>query len=70
MGTLARLIAAAASGMVDSGVAIDEDTLLAVGPGGAAVHGGGQVHWVRRGDSAVLVTGFRAGALPDEVLTG
>ena len=69
-GTLARLIAAVASGMVDSGVAIDEDTLLAVGIGGAAVHGGGQVHWVRRGENAVLVTGFRAGALPEEVLTG
>ena len=69
-GTLARLIAAVAAGLVDSGVAIDEDTLLAVGAGGAAVHGAGQVHWVRRGDNAVLVTGFRAGALPDEVLTG
>ena len=69
-GTLARLIAAVAAGPVDSGVAIDEDTLLAVGTGGAAVHGGGQVHWVRRGDSAALVTSFRAGPLPDGVLTG
>ena len=69
-GTLARLIAAVAAGLVDSGVAIDEDTLLAVGAGGAAVHGAGQVHWVRRGESAVLVTGFRAGPVPGEVLTG
>ncbi|HYN74343.1 MAG TPA: hypothetical protein VES60_17760 [Nakamurella sp.] len=69
-GTLARLIAAVAAGLVDSGVAIDEDALLAVGTGGAAVHGGGQVHWVRRGDSAALVTSFRAGALPDGALTG
>jgi cyanophycinase len=69
-GTLARLIAAVAAGLVDSGVAIDEDTLLAEGNGAATVCGAGQVHWVRRGETAVLVTGFRAGALPDGVLTG
>ena len=74
-GTIARLIAAVAAGLVNSGVAIDENTLLAVGSGGAKVRGAGQVHWVRRAETAVLVTGFRAGALPhevlpDEVLTG
>ena len=67
-GTLARLIAAVAAGLVDSGVAIDENTLLAVGSSGATVRGAGQLHWVRRAETAVLVTGFRAGALPDEVL--
>jgi len=74
-GTLARLIAAVAAGLVDSGVAIDEDTLLAVAADGSAaagatVHGAGQVHWVRRGDTGVLVSGFRAGPVPEAVLTG
>ncbi len=72
-GTLARLIAAVAAGLVDSGVAIDEDTLLAVGADGAGpgtVHGAGQVHWVRRGDTSVLVTGVPRWSVPRDGADG
>ena len=70
-GTLARLIAAVAGGLVTSGVAIDENTMLAVGPDGSVdVRGRGRVHRVRSGDSGVRVESFAAGAAPPDILTG
>ncbi|MEV0579070.1 hypothetical protein [Streptomyces sp. RTGN2] len=63
-GTLARLVAAVARGDADSGVALDENTLLTVGSDGrAVVAGAGQVHLVRGAEPAgsVTVRAFRAG---------
>ena len=38
-GTVSRLIAAAEAGLIDGGLAIDEDTVLVVGEGGLVVSG-------------------------------
>ena len=63
-GTLPRLIEAVRLRLGLSGVGIDENTALIVGPDGAAVVGRGQV-WLARsiGSGAVEVTPFRAGQL-------
>lgn len=65
-GTLPRLVAAVAGGLVDSGIALDEDTVLQVAADGTAVvAGAGRVHLVRRpghGAEGVRVTSFAAGA--------
>lgn len=49
-GTLARLIAATEAGLVDGGIAIDEDTALIVGEGALRVVGRGSV-WKVSGDN-------------------
>ncbi|MCX4883244.1 hypothetical protein [Streptomyces sp. NBC_00847] len=59
-GTLPRLIAAVARHGLRHGVAIDENTLVEVGPDGRArVSGPGRAHSVR--PSGVLVRSFGAG---------
>jgi len=63
-GTLARLVAAVARGDAESGVALDENTLLtAAGDGRTVVAGAGRVHLVHRTRDAnsVVVRAFRAG---------
>ncbi|GMA22588.1 hypothetical protein GCM10025864_03470 [Luteimicrobium album] len=42
-GNLSRLVAAVESGLLDGGVAVDEDTVLVVGQGGLVVGGRGNV---------------------------
>lgn len=62
-GTLPRLVAAVARGEAPYGVAVDENTLLAVGGDGARVSGAGRVHLVRPapdGDG-VVVRAYGAG---------
>jgi cyanophycinase len=54
-GTLARLIAATEAGLIDGGIAIDEDTVLVVGEGGLVVGGRGNVWSVRAGEDGVIV---------------
>jgi cyanophycinase len=65
-GTLARLIAAVAGGRVESGIALDEDTVLQIAADGSAeIAGGGRAHLVRQpGDGAggVRITSLSAGA--------
>ena len=65
-GTLARLIAAVAGGRVESGVALDEDTVLQMAADGSAtVAGAGRAHLVRRpghGADGVRVTSIATGA--------
>lgn len=63
-GTLGRLVAAVRTGLVASGVAIDEDTVLAVDGDVARVGGLGRVHHVRADGAGVEVTSWRPG---DEV---
>ena len=64
-GTLARLVAAVTGGLVEQGVALDEDTVLQIAADGSAtVTGAGRVHLVRRpghGADGVRVTSFAAG---------
>lgn len=55
-GTLARLIASTEAGLVDGGVAIDEETVLIVGDGALRVEGIGSVWRVTPGDDGVLVS--------------
>lgn len=59
-GTLPRLIEAVARGGVRQGVAIDENTLLAVDGGTARVSGSGRVHLVE-GKAEVSVRAYGAG---------
>ena len=54
-GTLARLIAATEAGLVDGGVAIDEETVLVVGDGTLRVEGLGSVWRVTNSPDGVLV---------------
>lgn len=54
-GTLARLLAATEAGLVDGGVAIDEDTAFVVGEQGLRVEGAGNVWSVRSTEDGVLV---------------
>ncbi len=65
-GTVARLIAAVAGGLVASGIALDEDTVLKfAADGSAVVAGNGRAHLVRTsgpGSDEVLVRSFPAGA--------
>ncbi|WP_225826942.1 hypothetical protein [Streptomyces naphthomycinicus] len=61
-GTLPRLVAAVARGEVPFGVAVDENTLLAVGDAEARVTGAGRVHVVRPGSGGeVTVRAYGAG---------
>lgn len=55
-GNLARLIAATEAGMVDGGVAIDENTVLVVGEGTLQVVGAGSVWRVSPGEEGVSVS--------------
>jgi cyanophycinase len=61
-GTLNRLVTAVHRGLVPAGLAIDEDTLLAVAGRHATVHGRGQVHRVRPTDAEVGILPLVAGA--------
>jgi cyanophycinase len=54
-GTLTRLIAATEAGLVDGGIAIDEDTLFSIGASGLRVAGAGSVWSVTAGDEGVVV---------------
>ncbi|WP_207453184.1 Type 1 glutamine amidotransferase-like domain-containing protein [Herbiconiux sp. SYSU D00978] len=55
-GTLGRLIAATEAGLVEGGVAIDENTVLIVGEGVLRVEGTGSVWRITEGDDAVQVS--------------
>jgi cyanophycinase len=64
-GTLGRLCAAVATGLVPSGVAIDEDTAVILGSGSPVVVGHGAAHAVTRTGAGVEVQSVTAGgALP------
>jgi cyanophycinase len=54
-GTLTRLLHAVRAGLVPSGWAIDEDTMIEVAAGMVAVHGLGSAYRVRRNDDALMV---------------
>ena len=55
-GSLSRLIAATEAGLVDGGLAIDENTVLVVGEGALRVLGAGSVWRVSQADGGVLVS--------------
>lgn len=55
-GNLSRLVAAVESGLLDGGVAVDEDTVLVVGQGGLVVGGRGNVWRAVGGDDGVTVS--------------
>ncbi|MDJ0349833.1 Type 1 glutamine amidotransferase-like domain-containing protein [Cryobacterium sp. PH29-G1] len=55
-GSLSRLIAATEAGLIDGGLAIDEDTVLVVGEGALGVLGAGSVWRVSQADGGVLVS--------------
>lgn len=55
-GTLSRLVAAAEAGLIDGGLAIDEDSVLVVGEGGLVVSGAGSVWRVIPAETGVLVS--------------
>ncbi len=59
-GTLSRLIAAVEAGLVDGGLAIDENTALVVGEGALGVVGAGSVWRVSQAPDGVLVSTFGA----------
>lgn len=59
-GNLSRLIAATEAGLVDGGLAIDENTVLVIGEGALAVEGAGSVWRVSQADGGVLVSTFGA----------
>ncbi|MFZ4894575.1 Type 1 glutamine amidotransferase-like domain-containing protein [Plantibacter sp. Mn2098] len=54
-GTVSRLVAATEAGMVDGGLAVDEDTALVVGQGALRVLGGGSVWQVFTTEHGVVV---------------
>lgn len=55
-GSLSRLIAATEAGLIDGGLAIDEDTVLVVGEGALEVLGAGSVWRVSQAEGGVLVS--------------
>jgi cyanophycinase len=55
-GTVSRLIATAEAGLIDGGLAIDEDTVLVVGEGGLVVSGAGSVWRAIPAATGVLVS--------------
>ncbi|SEN83952.1 MULTISPECIES: Type 1 glutamine amidotransferase-like domain-containing protein [Cryobacterium] len=55
-GSLSRLIAATEAGLVDGGLAIDENTVLVIGEGALRVLGAGSVWKVSQADGGVLVS--------------
>lgn len=59
-GTLSRLISATEAGLIDGGLAIDENTALVVGEGALGVVGAGSVWRVSQADGGVLVSTFGA----------
>lgn len=59
-GSLSRLISATEAGLIDGGLAIDEDTTLIIGEGALAVVGAGSVWRVSQADGGVLVSTFGA----------
>jgi cyanophycinase len=61
-GTLGRLCAAVAAGLVASGVAIDENTAVVVVSGSASVVGAGAAHVVLPAGDGVSVRAVSAGA--------
>jgi cyanophycinase len=61
-GTLGRLCAAVAGGLVASGVALDEDTAVVLEGGSATVTGSGAAHVVRPAPSGVSVVSVPVGA--------
>ena len=63
-GTLSRIVAATEAGLVEGGVAIDEDTVLIVGDGTLSVRGAGSVWRVTLTDDGVLISTL--GADPDD----
>lgn len=68
-GTLGRLAAAVAAGLVPAGVALDEGTVLRLGAGTATVRGAGAVHLVLPSDGGALVRDLVPGAeVPAEAL--
>ncbi|TFD32381.1 peptidase S51 [Cryobacterium sp. TMT1-19] len=59
-GTLSRLVAATEAGLIDGGLAVDENTALVVGEGALSVVGAGSVWRVSEADGGVLVSTFGA----------
>lgn len=59
-GTLSRLISATEAGLIEGGLAIDENTALVVGEGALGVVGAGSVWRVSQADGGVLVSTFGA----------
>ena len=59
-GTLSRLIAATEAGLIEGGLAIDENTALVVGEGALGVVGAGSVWRVSQSADGVLVSTFGA----------
>jgi cyanophycinase len=59
-GTLSRLIAATEAGLIDGGLAVDENTALIVGEGALRVVGSGSVWRVSQSENGVLVSTFGA----------
>ena len=57
-GTLSRLIAATEAGLIEGGLAIDENTALVVGEGALGVVGAGSVWRVSQAPDGVLVSTF------------
>ena len=55
-GSLSRLIAATEAGLIDGGLAIDENTVLVVGEGALGVLGAGSIWKVSQADGGVLVS--------------
>ncbi|KFF60865.1 peptidase S51 [Cryobacterium sp. MLB-32] len=59
-GTLSRLISATEAGLIEGGLAIDENTALIVGEGALGVVGAGSVWRVSQAEGGVLVSTFGA----------
>ena len=59
-GTLSRLVAATEAGLIDGGLAVDENTALIVGEGALRVVGSGSVWRVSQAENGVLVSTFGA----------
>lgn len=58
-GTLTRLIAATEAGLVEGGIAIDENTLFSIGTAGLRVRGAGSVWSVTAASDGVVVRSIR-----------
>ncbi|TFD48956.1 peptidase S51 [Cryobacterium frigoriphilum] len=59
-GNLSRLIAATEAGLIEGGLAIDENSALVIGEGALAVVGSGSVWRVSQAEGGVLVSTFGA----------
>jgi len=59
-GTLSRLISATEAGLIEGGLAVDENTALIVGEGALGVTGAGSVWRVSQAEGGVLVSTFGA----------